>query len=137
MIVSRRFAHERAAFRRYRDGDRIVREGEDGNEMFVIRTGAVRITKQVEGRIVVLADLGRGDFFGEMSVLESLPREADVHAVGDTEVLVLGPGALLLRLRQDPAFALEMLNRLSGRVRALNSQLVEALSKSAGARGDP
>jgi CRP-like cAMP-binding protein len=59
-----------------------------------------------------------------------MPREADAHAIGETEVLVLGPGALLLRLRQDPAFALEMLNRLSGRVRTLNAQLGQALSQT-------
>jgi CRP-like cAMP-binding protein len=62
-----------------------------------------------------------------MSVLESLPREATAHAVGPTRLLALGQGALLLRLRQDPSFALEMLNRLSGRIRTLNERLDAAM----------
>jgi CRP-like cAMP-binding protein len=107
----------------YADGERIVAAGEPGTEMFVVKSGGVVISRQVNGRDVELDRLGRGQFFGEMSLLESLPRDADVRAVGPTRLLVLGQGGLLLRLRRDPSFGLEMLQQLSSRVRALNAKL--------------
>jgi CRP-like cAMP-binding protein len=64
-----------------------------------------------------------------MSVLEGLPRDASAQAVGEAEVLVVTPGALLVRLRRDPTFAFELLRRLSGRVRSLNARLVSALGQ--------
>ncbi len=107
----------------YADGELIVAAGDTGNEMFVIQRGAVVISRRVNGTRVELDRLDRGQFFGEMSLLESLPRDADAHAAGPTTLLVLGSGGLLLRLRQDPSFALEMLQQLSHRVRALNARL--------------
>jgi CRP-like cAMP-binding protein len=98
-------------------GDVIVRRDDEATEMFVIRSGTVEI-RRGDG---VVAHLGRGDFFGEMSLLESLPRDADAVAVTDVSLLVITQGGLLVRLRRDPTFALEMLHRLSGRVRALNA----------------
>ena len=73
-----------------------------------------------------MATLRQGDFFGEMSLLESMPREADATAVTHTELLVITQGGLLVRLRRDPTFAVEMLHKLSGRVRSLNRQVEEA-----------
>ena len=80
----------------------------------------------------MLSELGPGDFFGEMSLLESLPRDADATAMGETHLLVLNAGSLLVRLRRDPTFALEMLHRLSGRVRTLNADLEKALADREG-----
>jgi len=84
------------------DGDGIVREGDVGHDMFIVQSGRVRISKRKAHGEVVLATLGRGDFFGEMSLLESLPREATARAVGETRLLVLSRGGLLIRLRRDP-----------------------------------
>ena len=108
------------------DGETVVEEGQPGHEMFVIRAGAVEIYRTRDGEETVLGRLGRGEHFGEMSVLESLPRDASARAVGPTTLLAMGRGALLLRLRQDPSFALEMLHTLSGRIRALNERLDRA-----------
>lgn len=110
--------------RDYDDGALICREGEASQEMFVIQTGKVRIFKQSGAVEVELAILDKADFFGEMSLLEGLPRDASAQALGRTRVLVMTAGALLVRLRRDPTFAFELLRRLSGRVRALNSRLL-------------
>jgi CRP-like cAMP-binding protein len=104
--------------------------------MFVIQSGRVRITKRVADGEIELAMLERGDFFGEMSLLESLPRDATAHAMGQTQLLVISAGALLVRMRRDPTFAFEMLHRLSGRVRSLNARVVELLRRSAGEDAD-
>lgn len=98
-------------------GESIVERGEAADEMFVIRSGRVEIRRD-DG---IVAELVAGDFFGEMSLLESLPRDADAVALTDVELLVITQGALLVRLRRDPTFALEMLHRLSGRIRSLNA----------------
>lgn len=108
----------------FEDGDVVVREGEETREMFVIREGEVEIRKRVGGHEVQLAVLGRGAFFGEMSLLEGLPRSATVVARGRTALLVLRPGSLLLQIRRDPTFAFELLQQMSHRIRELNDQLV-------------
>jgi CRP/FNR family cyclic AMP-dependent transcriptional regulator len=128
--------------RSYADAELICREGESSSEMFVIQSGSVRIFKarpSGSGRPsqppeIELAVLHKGDFFGEMSLLEGLPRDASAQAVGSADVLVMTPGALLVRLRRDPTFAFELLRRLSGRVRPLNARLVAALAEEGGAR---
>jgi CRP-like cAMP-binding protein len=95
--------------------------------MYVIKRGAVEVTKSLNGRTVVLATLTRGSFFGEMSLLESLPRNATVRAKGDTQLLVIEPGGLLLKIRRDPTFAFEMLQHMSRRIRDLDEQLMHVL----------
>ena len=59
----------------YRKGP-IFREGDDGSTMFVIKSGRVMITKNMYGIMVKIAELGPGDHFGEMSLLEGQPRSA-------------------------------------------------------------
>jgi CRP-like cAMP-binding protein len=107
----------------FADGEVIVREGDDGAEMFIVQSGRVVISRRRDCSDTTLQVVERGEFFGEMSLLESMPRDADARAEGRTRLLVIGPGGLLLRLRRDPSLALEMLNTLSGRVRALNQRL--------------
>jgi CRP-like cAMP-binding protein len=108
----------------FQDGEIIVREGETANDMFVIRSGQVEILKSVGGHDVRLAVLDRGSFFGEMSVLEGLPRSATARAIGKTSLLVLRAGSLLLQIRRNPTFAFEMLQQMSRRIRELNDKLV-------------
>ena len=120
-------AHGAEVRRTYADGEMICEEGDASFEMFVLLRGAVRVFKAAPSGPLELATLSKGDFFGEMSVLEGLPRDASACAAGETEVLVMSAGALLVRLRRDPTFAFELLRRLSGRVRSLNARLVAAL----------
>lgn len=98
--------------------------------MFIIKQGRVEIFKQVGGHEILLATLERGDFFGEMSLLEGLPRSATARSVGSTELVVLRPGSLLLRIRQDPTFAFELLQQMSRRIRKLNDQLVFRVARA-------
>ena len=112
----------------YQDGDVIVREGEERREMYVIGRGEVVVTKTIEGREVEIARLTRGDFFGEMSLLESLPRYATVRSVGETRVLVIEPGYLLLKIRRNPTFAFEMLQHMSRRLRQINQRLMDLVA---------
>ncbi len=123
----KRFAQE--SVRSYNDGDYVFREGEDSREMYVVKTGEVVVSKKGKRGDIELAVLRKGDFVGEMSLLESLPRSASARARGATQLLVIHPGGFLLKIRRDPTFAFEMLQTLSRRIRVTNDSLLRELNR--------
>jgi CRP/FNR family cyclic AMP-dependent transcriptional regulator len=125
------FGHPTDNEQTFRDGEVIMREGEERREMYVIQRGGAVVSKQIEGREVEIARLARGDFFGEMSLLESLPRYATIRSIGETKLLVIEPGSLLLKIRRNPTFAFEMLQKMSSRLRGINQKLMELVASGA------
>jgi len=121
---------EKDTFKIYSDGDVISKEGDKGTEMYIINSGEVKVTKRMEDEQVELARLGRGDFFGEMSLLENAPRSATVTAIATTKILVLNMGSFMLKIRRDPSFAFTLLQKMSKRIRTLNEEFVDALEKT-------
>ena len=113
--------------RDYAAGETIIREGDTSTEMFIIQEGKVAVTKRIGDNEVFLATLQRGDFFGEMSLLESLPRNATVRALTQTRLVAIRAGELLMKFRRDPTFAFEMIQRMSSRVRQLNDQVIQLM----------
>ena len=113
--------------RDYAKWETIVREGEMGTEMFIIQEGRVVVTKKIGDNEVFLATLERGDFFGEMSLLESVPRTATVRAIAPSRLVAIQAGELLMKFRRDPTFAFEMLQRMSSRIRQLNEQVAQLM----------
>jgi len=113
--------------RDYAAGETIIREGDTSTEMFIIQEGKVAVTKRIGENEVFLATLQRGDFFGEMSLLESLPRNATVRALTQTRLVAIRAGELLMKFRRDPTFAFEMIQRMSSRVRQLNDQVIQLM----------
>ncbi|HZC67882.1 MAG TPA: cyclic nucleotide-binding domain-containing protein [Nitrospirales bacterium] len=83
-------------------GERMIAEGDEGNAMYLISRGGGRVVKEIDGREVVLDELGEGEFFGEMSLLVGGPRSASVFATGDTEVLQLKSSDLFDIIKQYP-----------------------------------
>jgi CRP-like cAMP-binding protein len=87
-------------------GQVLCREGDPGEEMFVVRRGSFVISKPVTGRVEqVLARIGPGDFFGEMSLFARAPRSATVQADTDSTLLVLDRQALTRMTEQSPRAA--------------------------------
>ncbi len=123
----KKFAQE--VSRSFEPGEMIFTEGDDSREMYVVVSGNVEIIKKTKTGEIHLAKLGKGDFVGEMSLLESLPRSASARALGKTKLLVIHPGGFLLKIRRDPTFAFEMLQSLSRRIRMTNESLVRELSQ--------
>ncbi len=107
----------------YRDGEVIVQEGEDGNDMFLIQSGKVRVVKGKGDKEIVLATLGPRDFFGEMALFGERKRTATVVAVGDTYVLRLDAGLFLAKVRQEPTFALRIIETLVERLKEVNEKI--------------
>ena len=75
--------------REFPAGEVLFREGESGEVMFVIQSGAVRISKEVGGEQKVLAVLGPGEFLGEMAILNGKPRTATATVMDTTRCLVI------------------------------------------------
>ena len=123
----KKFAQETT--RVFEPGEIIFTEGDDSREMYIVASGSVEVIKKTKSAEVHLALLTKGDFVGEMSLLESLPRSATARAVGRTKLLVIHPGGFLLKIRRDPTFAFEMLQSLSRRIRMTNESLVKELSQ--------
>ena len=116
--------------RKFSSGETILREGDSSKDMFIIQKGKVKVIKKMAGHDIELGTLEKGDFFGEMSLLESEPRTASIIAETPCNVLVIQAGGLLVRLRRDPTLAFEMLQKLSNRIRKMNERLGAILNNN-------
>ena len=122
-----RFEHEMVES--YKDGECIFAEGDVGRDLYIVQSGEVKILKKVQSEHVELATFTKGDFFGDMALLQSLPRYAAAHASGETRLLILKPAGFLLKIRRDPTFAFEMLQQMSLRVKISNDRVIELVEK--------
>ncbi len=70
-------------------GTVIIRQGDEGEKFYIIRTGRVKVIKETDGKEEFLIELGPGDFFGELALLRKEPRAATVRAIEEVELLTL------------------------------------------------
>ncbi len=120
---------EKDITREYKKGEIIIEEGALGREMFIIKSGSVDVIKRDDRRDIRLATLEKSDFFGEMALLENVPRGATVIAREVTNVIVLNMGSLLIKIRKDPTFAFNMMQKMSNRIRMLNEKILKQEDK--------
>lgn len=73
----------------YAAGEEIFHDGDMGRHAYIIESGKVEVSVSTDGKKVVLAKLGEGELFGEMSMIDEAPRSATVMAIEDTEVVVM------------------------------------------------
>ena len=109
-------------------GTFLFKEGDLGDKLYVITHGAVRIARQISGMgEEALAVLRTGDYFGEMSLIDTFPRSADAYAHEDCRVLVIDKQKLedLLFVDRDLAYDLlwNFVRTLSGRLRQTNDKM--------------
>jgi CRP/FNR family transcriptional regulator, cyclic AMP receptor protein len=97
-------------------GGIIFRQGEDADELFVIKSGFVRI--QLGNRM--LAELRADDIFGEMALIDNEPRSATAIAVTDVELVPVSEKQFLFLVSQTPYFALKVMRVLAQRLRTSN-----------------
>jgi CRP/FNR family cyclic AMP-dependent transcriptional regulator len=95
-------------------GSFIVRQGQVGTGLYIIIEGRARVIRGTEQ----LAELGEGDFFGELAVVDQQPRMASVQAETDITCLALASWDVLALLEHDPALSLNMIKALAARVRS-------------------
>jgi len=109
-------------------GSVVFSEGDLGLAMYVIEGGEVEVRKQLGGEERVLATLGKGDFFGEMCMLEEdSPRSATVVAIDDVDAVMIDQSAFTFILRHNPEIAIRMMRKLVVRLRQTTHQLEDAV----------
>ena len=107
--------------REYPPGDVLFREGDPGDTMFVIQSGAARITKSVGGEEKLLAVLGPGEFLGELAILNSKPRTATATALEPTRCLLVEAKTLEAMVARNAEISLRLIKKLASRLDAANS----------------
>lgn len=102
--------------------DVIFEEGSTGRELFVVLDGAVEIAKLNATGKTTIVRLGKGEFFGEMAVIDGSSRSATAIAAStNTRVMRINHARFVYLVSQQPAFALMVMDALSKRLRASNA----------------
>jgi len=110
-------------------GEILFSEGDIGTDMFIIQSGTVELLKAIGGETRVLATLEKGDFFGEMSVLEDVPRSASARAKTDVELVRINGATFDAMLRSNTEIAVRMMRKLSRRLREVTALLEDAVGR--------
>jgi uncharacterized membrane protein len=109
----------------------LFRAGDAGDSMYLIERGRVRIcVRAKDGEEVTLAELGRGDFFGEMALLDGEPRSAEAVVAEDAKLALLSREHFLSFMRKTPDVALEMLAALANRLRHTDELLRHSATRN-------
>ena len=113
--------------RRYAKGEVIFHQGDAGTALYIVEEGGVKIVLgSEEGKEVILALLGRGDFFGELALLDGEPRSADAVARDATQLLALRRDDFLRFVLDKPRVAASLLAVLSRRLRRTDQLVHDA-----------
>ncbi|MCQ2108637.1 MAG: Crp/Fnr family transcriptional regulator [Fibrobacter sp.] len=109
----------------YNRDETVVLEGDDSMQaLYLIASGSVQVYMTgVDGRETILSFLERGDFFGEMSLIDGEPRSASVRTVTDAQMMIIHRESFLQLIRQTPEIAMALLSEMSKRLRKANKQI--------------
>ncbi len=109
-------------------GETLFQKGDDGNALFGIRRGQIRIeTGATDGTRLTLNFQGAGDLFGEIAVLDGQKRSADAVAAEATELFVLRRDDLLAYLEREPKVAIRLIELLCARLRQVSERMEESM----------
>jgi CRP/FNR family cyclic AMP-dependent transcriptional regulator len=111
----------------YDVADVIFEEGSTGRELYVVLDGKIDIVKDSGGTRTSIVTLGKGEFFGEMAVIDGSSRSATaIAAAPKTKVMRINHARFVYLVSQQPAFALMIMDALSKRLRASNAAQFKA-----------
>ena len=114
----------------FREGEVVYRKGEMAQQMYVILTGRIRMYAGPEPQGDWVEELAKGDFFGEGSLLEPIPRSQTAVAQEDSDVVAISRGTFLRMIRQNPEVSVKMMQRLAQRNRELAAKVEADLARS-------
>ena len=104
-------------------GQEIFKEGDNGDGVYVVRDGLVEISGLDDQKVrLVFSEVGPGDIFGEMAVIENKPRSACAVAKAEATVYFIPRAEMLARVERSPGLALALLREISHRLREFNRQ---------------
>jgi CRP/FNR family transcriptional regulator, cyclic AMP receptor protein len=126
---------QQLTIKRYRKNNLIIFEDDRGLNLFIINKGRVKISRiSEEGGEVILAILGEGEFFGEISVVDGLSRSATVTSLDEVELLVMKREHFLGILQKNPLVSFALLKELTGRIRKSDHQIKSLCLRNARGR---
>lgn len=112
--------------RRFRRGETIFHQGDPGDSLHIVSSGAVKIVlPSIEGEEAIIATLRSGDFFGELALLDGAPRSATAVALESSETWTLSRDLLLAALDRDPSLRDSLLAGLARELRRLTGHVEE------------
>jgi len=117
--------------RKYEPGAVICREGEEGEEMYIIQNGKVRVSKDFAGRTQVVSVLEKGDFFGEMAIVNRIQRTATVTAIDPVELLVFDREGLQNMIARNTRIALTIIDKLCRRLQTAHLKIQHLVQRDA------
>jgi CRP-like cAMP-binding protein len=121
-------AHQRS----YHKDQVILIEEDIGQTLFILMSGQVKVSRiSEEGKEVILAVMGAGDFFGELSLLDGQSRSANVTVIKDSEMMLIQRDDFLSLLSELPPIAINLLRELASRMRKSDSQIKSLSLKNA------
>lgn len=120
--------------RMFPKGTILFREGDQGDDMYIINTGKVKIFKEIGGVEKVLAVLGESDFFGEMSLLNKKPRSASAEIAEDAKILVINNSTFDTMIRGNSEIAIRIIRILAKRLADADVQIANLMIKDSNQR---
>jgi CRP/FNR family transcriptional regulator, cyclic AMP receptor protein len=116
----------RAAKRRCREGELILDYEDTSSDVYLIVSGTVRVLiRTPNGKEMLLADLGAGEFFGETAAIDGSARSANVTATMTTELIVIPRAEFLAAVHATPAVCDRLMRVLTNRIRDLNERMFQ------------
>ena len=113
----------------YSEGEIIFQEGDEGDRMYVVQAGKVKITKKHDAGALTIATLGPGEIFGEMAMFDRMPRSAAAVAMGEARILGIDKKKLFQSIDRDPTLVFKLIESMSRRIRSLDEEFTK-LKKS-------
>jgi CRP-like cAMP-binding protein len=115
-------------------GTVLFHEGDHGEEMYILQSGKVKISKKMRGVDKTLAMLEKGEFFGEMAILNDKPRSATAEVVENGDMLVIDRKTFESLLRGNVEIAIRFIKRLAERLREADEQMESLMIKDSTSR---
>jgi CRP/FNR family transcriptional regulator len=113
-----------AVRRSFPQGARVFHEGDHSDACYIIRSGSCRVTREhSDGRAITLANLGPGDIFGELAMLDGEVRSASVETLTDAELLAMPAGDVRALLAKRPEITVKLVAALTRRLREANERV--------------
>ncbi|MEK6777818.1 MAG: Crp/Fnr family transcriptional regulator [bacterium] len=110
-------------------GNVLFYEGDNGQQMYIIQSGKIRISKRVRNVEKTLVILGKGEFFGEMAILNNRPRSATATIVEDSKLLIIDRRTFETMIRNNSEIAIRIIKKLAARLQQADNQIENLLLK--------
>ncbi len=115
--------------RKFKAGEIIFQEGQEGDYMYIILEGTVKIFKTIKGKVEELSKLEKGEFFGETAITGKKPRSASAIATQDSLTLAIDHQAFTDMLKTNQEIVMIILKKLAERIRQANLKLEKMIKE--------